>query len=277
MAVSRRPARQRFVLVVVTLLSITVITLDQRGQTAEVIDGIRDVARDVFAPVQSTTDAVLSPIGDAFGGVFNYGDLKAENRRLRRELAEARGRAARAGDLERELEALHDLEGLTFTGDIPSVAARVVATAPSNFELTIQVDKGTEAGVAEGMPVITGDGLVGRVVETSSRRATILLVADRTSSVGIRLSGSGDVGVAEGRGAGVPLQVDLIDPATKVRAGEIAVTSGLQQSVFPPGVPVGRVVIARARPGELRQEVTIRPLVDLRRLAFVEVLQWAPR
>jgi rod shape-determining protein MreC len=127
------------------------------------------------------------------------------------------------------------------------------------------------------MPVVTGDGLVGRVVETSARRASVLLLTDRTSSIGIRLSGSGDVGVAEGRGSGAPLEVDLIDPATKVRSGEVAVTSGLQQSVFPPGVPVGRVVLARARPGELRQEVEIRPLVDLRRLAFVEVLQWAPR
>jgi rod shape-determining protein MreC len=277
MAVSRRPARQRFVLVVVTLLSITVITLDQRGQTAAVIDRVRDVARDAFAPVQAATDAVLSPFGNAFGGVFHYGDLKAENRRLRRELAEARGRATRSADLERELEALHDLEGLTFTGDIPSVAARVVATAPSNFELTIQIDKGTNSGIAEGMPVITGDGLVGRVVETSGRRASVLLLTDRTSSVGIRLSGSGDVGVTEGRGEGNPLVVDLIDPSTKVKTGEVAVTSGLQQSVFPPGVPVGRVVVARARPGELRQEVTLRPVVDLRRLAFIEVLQWSPQ
>jgi len=84
------------------------------------------------------------------------------------------------------------------------------------------------------------------------------------------------VGVAAGRGAGSTLRLDLIDPLSKVDKGEVVVTSGLQQSVFPPGVPVGKVLAAKAGTGALQQDVTVEPVVDLRRLTFVKVLQWSP-
>src|SRR5688572_17620128 len=102
MAVYRRPARQRFVLLIVTLLSVTVITLDQRGQASGVLDRVRDGAADVLAPVQSAVAAVLDPVSDLFGGITEYDDLKAENARLRRQLEEQRGLSDRAADVERE-------------------------------------------------------------------------------------------------------------------------------------------------------------------------------
>ena len=276
MAVYRRPARQRFILLIVTLLSVTVITLDQRGQASGLVDRVRDGAHDALAPVQAFVGDVLSPVGDLFSGVARYDDLEAENARLRRQLQEQRGLVDRSADLEREHKELLDLQGLTFVGDIPSVTARVVSNSPSNFEFSVVIDKGTSDGVATGMPVVAGEGLVGRVQEVSRSRATILLLTDTDSRVGVKLSRSGDVGVARGRGSRQPLTVDLVDPGTKAARGEIAVTSGLQGSVFPPGVPVGRVEVARTPPGALQATVRIAPVVDLRRLTFVRVLQWNP-
>jgi rod shape-determining protein MreC len=275
-AVYRRPARQRFVLLIVTLLAVTVVTLDQRGQASGVVDRVRDGAADVLAPVQSAVSSVLSPVGDFFGGIARYDDVKAENARLRRQLEEQKGLVDRAADLEREHKELLDLDGLTFVGDIPSVTARVVSTSPSNFEFSVVIDKGTSDGVAKGMPVVAGEGLVGRVSEVSRERATILLLTDTDSRVGVKVSATGDVGVARGRGSRQPLAVDLVDPGTKATKGEVAVTSGLQGSVFPPGVPVGRVELARTTPGALQATVRITPVVDLRRLTFVRVLQWNP-
>ncbi len=82
--------------------------------------------------------------------------------------------------------------------------------------------------------------------------------------------------MAAGRGRGSTLRVDLIDPVSKVDRGEMVVTSGLQHSVFPPGIPVGKVVAATSAAGALQQDVTIEPSVDLRRVTFVKVLQWDP-
>lgn len=263
-------------LIVVTLLSVTIVTLDQRGQAAGLIDKIRAGARDVFSPVQSAADAVISPVSDFFGGVVHYGDLKDENARLRSQLEAQRGVADRAANVEREHKELLDQQGLTFVGDIPSITARVVSTSPSNFELTMEIDRGTSDGVAKGMPVVAGEGLVGRIAQASRTRATVLLVTDSDSNVGVKLSSSGMVGVARGRGSGSPLSVDLIDPGTKVDKREIVVTSGLQQGVFPPGIPVGRVAHASTPPGALQQTVTIDPVVDLRRVTFLKVLVWSP-
>ena len=117
---------------------------------------------------------------------------------------------------------------------------------------------------------------MGRVVDVSRREATVLLVTDPSFNVGVRLADSGDVGVAHGAGSRQALGVDLIDVATKVSRGEVVVTSGLQQSIFPPSIPVGRVKSASAKPGALQQDVRVDPVVDLRRLQFVRVLRWQP-
>ena len=170
---------------------------------------------------------------------------------------------------------------LSFVGDVPRVNARVVADSPSNFELTIEIDKGTSDGVAVGMPVVTGAGLLGRVVDTSKRRSMVEVLTQEAFSVGVRLAAAGSpdsgvVGVANGRGYHRPMTVDLIDPGVKIAKGDLFVTSGLQQSRYPPGIPVATVVSATSRPNALQQDVDVEPVADLRRLAFVAVLQWSP-
>lgn len=276
MAVYRRTSRPRFTLLLLVLTAITLLTLDERSNGLGVVDVARDGARDLFAPVQNAADAAFSPVTDFFEGALHYGDMEAENRRLREQLAEREAGALRAADADREREALLDLAGLDFVGDTPTVAARVVLTPATGFDLTLGIDRGRDAGVAPGMPVVSGGGLVGRVVDVSRRRATVRLITDASSSVGVRLATTGELAVAAGRGAGSTLRLDLVDPVTKVDKGETVVTSGLQNSVFPPGIPVGRVVAATTASGALQQDVTIEPTVDLRRITFVKVMQWGP-
>jgi rod shape-determining protein MreC len=276
MAVYRRTARPRFTLFLLILTSVTIITLDYRGDAGGVIDSAKGAAQDAFAPVQSAADAAFRPVGNFFGGITHYGALEKENARLRSQLEEARGQSLRAADADRERRTLLDLDNLTVVENIPSVAARVVSASTSNFDLTVQIDRGKDAGVALRMPVVTGAGLVGRVVSVSRTRATVLLVTDPASSVGVRLTGSGDNGIGNGRGSGKDLGVDLIAPDATVAVNEVVVTSGLQQSEFPPSIPVGRVTLARAPAGEFQKLLRIAPVVDLSRLTFVKVLQWSP-
>ena len=273
MAVYRRSARPRFILVLLVLTSVTLLTLDERG--VAVIDVAKDSVRDAFAPIRSATDTVMAPVGDLIGGIVHYGDLESENGRLRRENEELRGRVMRSEDANRENEALRDQLDLEFVGDIPTVTARVVLRTPSNHELSLVINRGRDHGIADGMPVVTGAGLVGRVTNTSSTTSTVLLLRDRGVAVGVRLA-SGDVGVAAGAGARNPLRVDGIEPETRVTEGEVVVTSGLQQSLYPPNIPVGVVEEARRERGELQKFVTVEPAVDMDRLSFVSVLQWSP-
>ena len=277
MAVYRRSARPRFVLLLLVLTAVTLLTLDERTGGLGVVDTARDTARDALAPVRDATDSAFRPVVDFFQGIIHYGRLEDANNRLREQLAERDAELAIVADAQRERQELLDQQKLEFVGDIPTVAARVVLASPSNLDLTVEINRGRDSGVSPGMPVVTGAGLVGRVVDVSRTRATVLLVSNPTSSVGVRLATSGEVGVASGQGARSPLQVDNVDPATKVAPDEPVVTSGLQQSIYPPGIPVGRIRTARVPPEAVQQEVTVDPIVDLRRLTFVKVLQWSAR
>jgi rod shape-determining protein MreC len=273
-AVYRRSRRHRFLLVLLLLTSVTIITLDGRGQGSEVLDSARSTARDAFGSVEDAADDAFSPVGDFFTGVLDYGDLKEENRRLRAELDRVRTNEVLADETARELQELKENERLEFAEQVPAVAARVVKTTPSNFQHTVEIDAGSSKGVKVDMPVVTDAGLVGKVIAASSKRATVLLVTDRTFNVGVRLTSSQDTGAGKGNGPGKPLTIDLLYNSTVVKNNEVVVTSGLEGAAFPGGIPVGRVRTARAVPSSLQQDVTVEPVVDVQRLSYVKVILW---
>lgn len=276
MAVYRKSRRHRFVLVLLALTSITVLTLDYRGAGDGALESVRRSARDAFAPVQSAADRVVSPVAGFFNTITHYGDLKSENAKLRRQLDEARADAIRGADADRERQGLLELQGLDYAGGLASVPARVVSNAPTNFQLTVTIDRGSDAKLAVGMPVVTNAGLVGRITSVSKLRSTVLLITDPSSNVGVRLATSGEQGVAKGAGGRQPLPLDLIDTTVPVPEGEPVVTSGLEKGLFPAQIPVGRVRSAKSAPGALQQDIEIDPSVDLVSLEFVRVLLWTP-
>ena len=276
MAVYRRSRRHRFFLVLLALTSVTVLTLDYRGAGDGALESVRQGARDAFAPVQSAAEWVVSPVAGFFGSVGDFGDLRSENARLRRQLDEARAEAIRGADADRERQGLLQLQGLDYAGGLDSVPARVLSTAPTNFQLTITLDRGSDARLDVGMPVVTSAGLVGRITEVSKVRSTVLLITDAQSNVGVRLANSGEPGVARGGGARNPMPLDLITTEVPVDVGEPVVTSGLERGLFPAQIPVGRVRTTSAAPGALQKEILLEPTVDLFRLEFVRVLLWKP-
>lgn len=276
MALSRRGGRSRFTLVFLILTSITVITLDFRGGGEGLVGSVRDGAADALAPVRLAAAAVLSPVGDALAGITDFGNLEDENARLRAQVAELQSRGLRDREAQAELSDALSLLGLDFSGDIPRVGARVVSTPVSNFDQTIELDQGADGGIAVDMPVVSGDGLVGRVVRVSGRRSVVRLVTDGASAVGVRLSRSGEVAVAQGEGPDKPLSLDFVDAGATVTPLELVVTSGLDESIFPPGIPVGRVRKATGGSGGFQQQVEVQPVADVTRLRLVSVLQTVP-
>ncbi|CAN5687254.1 rod shape-determining protein MreC [soil metagenome] len=275
MAISRRTGRSRFTLLLLVLTSITVLTLDFRGDGMR---AVRDAASTVFSPVRSVADGAFDPIGEAWNGVFDYRDLEAENERLRIELDEIRGDDVREENYAEQVEALLNTADIDFIGNTPQTIARVVGGSPSNFDETVELDKGSADGIKVDMPVVTGAGLVGKVVQVTGGSSVVRLVSDPSFVIGVRLVLANDVAVAHGSGAGRDLVVDGgIEPATRVREGASVVTSGLSTSLFPPDVPVGRVAsVSEPVPGGDRQ-ITIQPLADLEGLTYVNVMRWEPR
>ena len=273
MAIYKATRPRRRTLIALIVLSIVLITLDLRGQGA--IAAVRNNSRDVLAPVQRVVGGVFTGVGDWASGVVRAGSLRRENADLKRKLQKAHVDAKRGEAATRENKKLTDLLHIPNLEGIPTVAARVVGGSPSDFSWTIEIDHGTSSGVRVGMPVVASDGLVGRVLEASRGRSTVLLITDPSSGVGARLERSGANGVARGRAGKSTLGLDFVPPNVSVTAKELVVTSGLQGGRFPAGIPIGNVKSVRANQGELQQTIEVQPLVNPSKLEFVRVLRWS--
>jgi rod shape-determining protein MreC len=111
------------------------------------------------------------------------------------------------------------------------------------------------------------------VLEVSRDRATVLLVNDPESGVGVKIEKSGATGVVKGRGDSNTVRAEFVDPNADVTKGEIVYTSGLQNSPFPGAIPVGTVSRVTKTHGDLEQDILVKPLVDFSRLDYVKVLR----
>jgi rod shape-determining protein MreC len=268
--------RSRYVLLVLTLVAVTFITLDSRG--VPVFDGARNVAADVFAPVGGAFEWLTTPFRNAWNGVTGFEELERENQELRDQLDQLSADEAREASAREQLERLNEQLQLGFVGDIPTQIARVTSGPYSNFtDYRLELDKGSDQGLAEGMPVVTRAGLVGRLERVSRTRSVVQLATDPDFVVGVRLASSQDLGVGRGGGASdrfiVDRGIELEDP---VEPGEAVLTSGLDNSVMPPDVPIG--VVDEVVPDENTREqlLQVRYAVDFSQLDVVQVLKWTP-
>lgn len=267
--------RSRYVLAVLTLLAVTLITLDARG--VGVFDGMRNVAGDVLGPVGDAFAWVTTPVRNAWGGISDYDDLKTENEKLRDRVAKLEGDAAKGANAVEQLKRLRRQLNLGFADDIPSQVARVATGPYSNFDtFRMEIDKGSDDGIAVGNPVVTRDGLVGRVDRVSRTRAVVQLLTDPEFRLGVRLASTQTLGIGHGGGDSDRFIVQKIQTGVPVEPGEVVLTSGLENSVMPPDIPIGTVdkVTVDENPG-LRL-LLVSYGAKFSELDVVQVLKWTP-
>jgi rod shape-determining protein MreC len=257
------------------LTSVTLLTLDYRGFGP--LDSVRSGALGVFAPVKDAATTAFQPVTNTWNGITGYDDLKAENEDLRDQVAQLQ-EAMAGGERDSEtLQRLFDELDIDYVGDIDTKLARVTFGPANNFDNTVEIDKGSEAGIQVDMPVVSSAGLVGRIAEVTDKRAVVQLMTDPSFHVGVRLNDTQDVGVARGQGRGRPLIIDVgIDSDVEVPNGELVITSGNERALFPPNVPVGQVSSSQKASGALEQDLTVAPLAPLDSLSFVSVMLWVP-
>lgn len=278
---NRDTRRTRALLLLLLLTSITLITIDHRGGDASPLRGLRSFAAAVFGPVEKAAAAVAGPVSEAVDGVAGLGEgkdrvaeLGQQNEELRRQLRTselARNRAA-------ELDSLLRVAG---AGQYRIVPAQVIAIGSAQtFSWTVTIDAGRSDGIRPDMTVLNGDGLVGRVKTVGPATATVLLIVDPESSVGIRLETSMEVGIASGQGGDDDgtLGLQLLDAQSTVAEGDRLVSFGSQGAApYVAGVPIGEVVRVRRSLGTLTRTATVAPYVDFTSLDLVAVVVEPPR
>jgi rod shape-determining protein MreC len=275
-----RPRRSRRTLVLVAVLvlvSVTLITFDERAGTSSITSGFKSVAHDVFSPIIAGVNDVLHPIGDFFAGAVHYGGLQAENQRLQATIGKLELQLREEQAAAKQNEQLRRLAHLQYLPEAKVVTAQMISFNLSNFDADITISKGRDEGVTVGEPVVGAGGLVGRVVEASHGTAEVELITDSASSVGVAY-GRGNQLYAEavGQGPGKDLSVEFVPSPTALHRGEPMYTNGLQGAAFPAGIPFGRVSAVHAGVGVGSTIVTLTPFADLGQLAYVDVIQSLP-
>ena len=276
---TQREIRQRapWWLFALLLLNFALMTFDARdGATKQ--RKIRSIAQTVVDPVQRGASAVGNWFGSFFG---EFGELRrasAENQQLRQqvqqmqtELRDTREKAAEASRLEKLL-------ALSSNSTYKTVAARVIARDPSMWFDNITIDKGRWAGVEVNMPVVTPEGIVGRVISTSPLNSQVMLITNEKSGAGGvvgQLAESYSLGSIKGLGDSGLLEMRYVSGLEKIQPGNLVTTTG-QDGIYPPGYNVGEVVEVKASSATQAQVIHVRPTAGLDRLKEVAVLLYHP-
>jgi rod shape-determining protein MreC len=275
--VYRQSRRRRITLLLVVVTSLALISLDKSG--AGIIGSARSGAQDVVAPLQNLADDAINPVRDFFDGLGRGNELEAENSKLRRELAAAQAQVQAGQAASRQLQELNRLYDLPQVSDADGIVASVVDGPTDNFSRTLQLDKGSDAGIAVDMPVVVADGLVGKVVRVSKTRAVVLRLDDPSFGVTVQMlkkDALGPSGFADGQKSSTLLKLTTLDSSEGLEKGELAITSGKAGSIFPKGLSVG-IVTRKVDPATAtQQQAQLHPVVDLDRLDLVKVLRYQP-
>ncbi len=277
--------RRRAALAIFVALSIAVLTAYFGESGGGLLHAFQRGAQEAFAPVESGASRALKPARDLFGWVGDTFDAKGDNKALKAEVEQLRSDLARAETAERDasqLRQLVDLErGDGFPAGTRPVAARVIARAPTVWYSSVKIDKGSGDGIRVDQPVIAAGGLVGKVTQVTGGTAEVRLLTDASSAVTAQVMPAGASGVVRPQ-VGDPgdLLLDLIEGDRRVTKDTTVVTSGFTsskiESLFPRGIPIGRVSKVDLDELEQYQRVHITPFADLRRFDIVQVLTRRP-
>ena len=272
----RRYSGSRFALAILVLISVTLISLDARGYAP--VGNLKKAGIVIVQPFRSLARIVFSPVGDAWESLSNGDDLERENALLRTQLDDLLSyRIANEGAVN-DLEALRTQLGLQGLGGHETVVAEVTAGSVSNFDpYILEINKGTQSGIREGMPVISTGGLIGRIENPGLRDSRVRLITDPTVNIGVLAIGTKEIGILSGNGVDQPMRVlDGIPISAQVEVGSILVTSGLDRSPYPEGFAVGSVVETLADEVNLEKELLVEPTGEMDNLDFVTVVLYQP-
>src|ERR1044071_5752126 len=226
---------------VVVLL--TLILLNLPGHTAA---RLKLAIGSVFLPLfglANSSDQLANKAGDA---ITTRAQLSKENETLRRENQELRLQAQQAQGTTRGNARLRQVGALQQTKAWEMKIGKIVLRDPSNWWRTVQIDLGSRDGVKENLPVMTTDGLVGRIGSVGLTRSIVVLIGDRDIKVAAKVLETADTGVI---GATDPWDNSLaalgfVNKNAKLAAGQTVVTSG-SGGIFPAGIPVGKIADVR--------------------------------
>jgi rod shape-determining protein MreC len=273
--------RRRAVLAVFVVLSIAILTAYFGESGGGFFHTLQRGAQEAVAPIETGASRALKPVRDFFGWAGDTIDAKDQNAELKEEVQHLRAALAKSQTALRDAGQLKALASLQDENYFPQstapVTARVIARSSTVWYSTLKIDKGSSDGLRENQPVIAAGGLIGKLTSVTGGTAEVRLITDGQSGVSAQVFPAGVTGVVRPE-VGNPddLLLEHVESGRRVTENTLVITSGFTssrtESLFPRGIPIGRVTKVDLDELETYQRVHVKPFADLRRIDVVQVL-----
>lgn len=271
---ARRGAGRPIVLVSFVILAILVTTLWYREGTGGPVHGARRVLLAVGDPFAAAGNVITAP----FRAVSNWASGASVNRAefdaLKKQNLELKQRVAVLEEQQQHADRVTEMIKWATAADYPSVGANVIGRPTDSWGGSIMIDRGTSSGVKPGTPVVASGGLVGQVVDATPWNATVRLITDSGSGVGVLVQRTRTGGIVLGSIDG-KLHLDFVDKSSIPVRGDVLVTSGIG-GVYPKGIVVGEVTEVSSQQADLFPEVSVASRVPISQIEEVLVFTGVP-
>ena len=232
------------------------------------------LSRIAFSPIISTQTWLASrylAIRDFMTAPRDVARLSQLNDQLEAEVARLQSQIIELQQQNSELQVLSALLDFARThSDNEYITAAVIGRDISPFLHYVIINRGSDDGLRRGMPVVSSQGLVGRVAAVTGGGARVQLITDPDTAINVRIQPSGAEGLIQGSITG-DIKIEAIAQDAKIQSGDLVLTSGLGGN-YPPDILIGQVSGVRQRPVELFQTASVEPVVDFSQLEIVLVI-----
>jgi rod shape-determining protein MreC len=270
---------RRIVLAVLVLFALAMLTVSFRSPTSGVLHDMQGYGSAAMRPFQVAAERVARPFHDAYDWFSGLTSAKSENAKLRREVRTYRAKAvmnAAAVQQNEELQRLLNYEqGPRYPQDYRAVNAAVLSVPSGPFSQQIVIDAGENSGLRVDTPVVSADGLVGKVTALGPSTSVVTLLTDADSAVSARDLNTRVSGLIQ-HGQGGTLILDRVSKELVVNKGDTIVTRGTVDRRYPDqypyGIPIGRVLSVGTSDIASFLTVQVQPFAQLDSLDSVAAL-----
>jgi rod shape-determining protein MreC len=229
---------------------------------------IRIWAVSAITPIEKGVGHTSRWFADTWNNYLYLRGVRSQNRELREEIEHMRLEQVRMSEDAGQARRLQSLLGFREEFISQTMPAQVISTTGSEFSRGVFIDKGSRDGIKPDMPVITPDGIVGKVLRVYPTSSLVLEINDSSSGAGVILEKSRLQGILKGSPTGQTFVANIMADE-KIEPGERILTSGGDR-VYPKGMAVGTV--SRVNPAGTFLNVEVKPSAQLNRLEEVLVI-----
>lgn len=230
-----------------------------------------------LAPIQWVMAQIASTTGYSLNHYLLLRDARFENDRLRAELADLQAKLVETQQQARLADQLRAFSHWQETKKVQMTLARVIARDANQWFNSVVIDRGTLSGIQKDQPVVTPEGLVGRVIYAGPISSRVLLLTDERHGAGAiigQLAESRVLGIVKGKNA-LRCEMKFVATPEEIKPDEVVITSG-QDRIYPRGLVIGRIKLSGEESSASGSVVEVEPTVALDRLDVVAVLMISP-